>query len=511
VTRTRRRGIETLFRTLYAKLAFVLIALLTTVGVVYMAVVVYSTRVYQQEMIQKLHRSLAANLATEPLPVPVQQINPSMLGEWFRVFTVANPSIDLYLLNLEGSILAHSADAGQIRRRRVSLEPVRRFLGGSEDFPILGDDPRGAGRRQAFSAAPIIVDGQVRGYLYAILGSERYASVSQLLERSQVLRLSLTLLIVCSLLGLAAGMLSFRLLTNRLRHLSAAITEFQQTGRASKLSRRLNAGRSPGDELDRLEASFDQLVDRITQQVRMLEQADTVRRELIAGVSHDLRTPLTTLRGYLETLVFMEDTLSPGERRDYLESAIQHGKRLSTLIGALAELARLDAPEMSAHIEPFPLGEIVQDVVQKFALAAADRNVDLVGDFAPDLPLVSADIELIERVFENLIENALRYTPSGGTITVALVPKDTGVGVSVTDTGPGIPPEILPRIFDRFWRQTNGGGGTSEGMGLGLAITKRILELHGSAIDVQSTVGAGSTFSFTLPVAASKRNARPSS
>jgi signal transduction histidine kinase len=342
VTRTRRRGIETLFRTLYAKLAFVLIALLTTVGVVYMAVVVYSTRVYQQEMIQNLHRSLAANLATEPLPVPVQQINPSMLGEWFRVFTVANPSIDLYLLNLEGSILAHSADAGQIRRRRVSLEPVRRFLSGSEDFPILGDDPRGTGRRQAFSAAPIIVDGQVRGYLYAILGSERYASVSQLLERSQVLRLSLTLLIVCSLLGLAAGMLSFRLLTNRLRHLSAAITEFQQTGRASKLSRRLNAGRSPGDELDRLEASFDELVDRITQQVRMLEQADTVRRELIAGVSHDLRTPLTTLRGYLETLVFMEDTLSPSERRDYLESAIQHGKRLSTLIGALAELARLD-------------------------------------------------------------------------------------------------------------------------------------------------------------------------
>jgi signal transduction histidine kinase len=118
---------------------------------------------------------------------------------------------------------------------------------------------------------------------------------------------------------------------------------------------------------------------------------------------------------------------------------------------------------------------------------------------------------LIERVFENLIENALRYTPAGGTITVALVPKDTGVGVSVTDTGPGIPPEILPRIFDRFWRQTNGGGSTSEGMGLGLAITKRILELHGSAIDVQSTVGAGSTFSFTLPVAAPKRNAGPSS
>jgi signal transduction histidine kinase len=154
---------------------------------------------------------------------------------------------------------------------------------------------------------------------------------------------------------------------------------------------------------------------------------------------------------------------------------------------------------MQAQLEPFPLGEIVQDVVQKFELAASDQGIELRAEFAPDLPPVHADIGLIERVFENLIENALRYTPEGGTITLALAPQALAIRVSVSDTGPGIPPELLPRIFDRFWRSQEGAQHRSGGMGLGLAIARRILELHGSAIEVESKLGVGSSFSFKLP------------
>ncbi len=464
-----------------------------------MGVVIYSTRVYQQEMIQSLHRSLAANLAAEPIPIQGGEMVSSVLQQWFHIFTVANPSIELYLLDLEGRLVAHSTEAAQIERTQVSIEPVQRFLA-DEPLPILGDDPLGAERQKAFSVAPIIVNGQLRGYLYAILGSERYASVTQLLQRSQVVRLSVAIVAICSILGLLAGIFLFRMLTSRLRRLSAGITEFQSTGHAPRLGWRPRQGRQTGDELDRLETAFDELVDRITDQVGMLEKSDTVRRELIAGVSHDLRTPLTTLRGYLETLLFMEGNLSEGERREYLEAAIKHSDRLSELIRALSELARLDAPEMRPHTEPFPLGEIVQDVVQKFALAASDRGAELRGDFAPELPLVYADIGLIERVFENLIENALRYTPEGGTVRVALEPQDDGIRVSVTDTGRGIPAEVLPRIFDRFTRHGIAAQNHSGNMGLGLAIAKRILELHGSSIQVESKVGVGSTFSFKLPI-----------
>jgi signal transduction histidine kinase len=468
---------------------------LTAVGAVYMGVVIYSTRVYQQEMIQRLHHSLAANLATQPIPVEEEKLDPSMLAQWFHIFTVANPSIELYLLDREGRIVGHTSDPEQIERTQVSLEPIQHFLAGSETLPILGDDPRGAERRKVFSVAAILVGGEVKGYLYAILGGEYYASVMQLLQRSQVLRLSVALVAICSLLGLGAGMLAFRLLTSRLRRLSTAIAEFEETGHAP----RLGHGRFAGDELDRLETAFDGLADRISEQVTLLEKSDTVRRELIAGVSHDLRTPLTTLRGYLETLLLMEGGLSEAERREYLASALKHGQRLSELIRSLSELARLDAPEMQAQLEPFPLGEIVQDVVQKFELAASDQGIELRAEYAPDLPPVYADIGLIERVFENLIENALRYTPEGGTISVALAHEAHAIRVSVTDSGPGIPPALLPRIFDRFWRSQEGAQRRSEGMGLVLAIAKRILELHGSSIEAESKLGVGTSFSFKLP------------
>ncbi len=157
---------------------------------------------------------------------------------------------------------------------------------------------------------------------------------------------------------------------------------------------------------------------------------------------------------------------------------------------------------MRPQIEPFPLGEIVQDVVQKFALAASNRGAELRADLVPELPLVYADIGLIERVFENLIENALQYTPEGGTVTVALEPQEGGIKVSVTDTGPGIPVEVLSRIFDRFTRHGNAAQNDSDSMGLGLPIAKRILELHGSSIQVESKLGVGSTFSFQLPLRA---------
>lgn len=495
--RPGRRRTETLFRTLYAKLALVLIALLTAIGAVYMGVAIHSTRVYQQEMVQRLHRSLAANLATEPVPIQEGDVDFSTLAGWFRVFMVANPSIELYLLDLEGNVVAHTADPEKIQQKRVSLEPVESFLVGTSTQPILGDDPLSTGRRKPFSVAPIVHEGAVNGYLYAILGGEQYASVTEMLMRSQVLRMSVTVVATCSLLGLAAGIFAFRLLTSRLRRLSTVMAEFQRTGHATRLSRRPELG--PGDELDRLEASFDGLVDRITEQVAMLEKSDTVRRELIAGVSHDLRTPLTTLQGYLETLLLMEKDLSPSERRSYLDSAMKHGQRLASLIHALGELARLDAPEMQPQLERFPLGEMVQDVVQKFELAATGRGIELRAEGVSDLPAVYMDIELIERVFENLIENALRHTPADGVITVSLESQVDGIAVSVADSGPGIPEAALAHIFDRFCRYAENTRGSSEGLGLGLAICKRILELHGSSIEVESKPGLGARFSFKLP------------
>ena len=170
------------------------------------------------------------------------------------------------------------------------------------------------------------------------------------------------------------------------------------------------------------------------------------------------------------------------------------------------ELSKLESQERRPQIEAFSLGELVQDITQKFLLAANNKQVRLQANFRVDLPFVSADIGLIERVFENLLENAVRYTPEGGTITVTLTQEGERIKVQVTDTGCGIPQERIPYVFERFYRIETTSSEESRGAGLGLSIVKQILALHGSLIEVRSTVNEGSTFSFYLPISTSPKN-----
>jgi signal transduction histidine kinase len=187
----------------------------------------------------------------------------------------------------------------------------------------------------------------------------------------------------------------------------------------------------------------------------------------------------------------------------YLEIALRHGERLSRLIGELFDLGKLVSQEISLQREPFSTGELVQDVLQKFQLAASRKGIRIEASLGEGLPFVLADIALIERVLQNLIENALRYTPEGGVIRVNLALENGTIAVQVSDSGPGIPAEQLPSIFDRFYQVENpmGSGAGSGPAGLGLAIAKRILELHGSHITATSTPGVGTTFTFDLPIA----------
>jgi len=225
-----------------------------------------------------------------------------------------------------------------------------------------------------------------------------------------------------------------------------------------------------------------------------------LRRDLIANVSHDLRTPLASLRGYLETLLIMEDSLPVAKRRSYLEIAARQSEHLATLVEELFELARLDFKGLQLNHESLHLGELACDVLQKFQLAADKKQVNLKVEAPERIPFVRADLSLVERVLENLIGNALKHTPAGGSVSVSVTPNSDWVVARVADTGCGIPEEEIPYIFDRFYRVDKSRNTASGGDGLGLAITKRIMKLHDSEITVESTPMVGTCFSFSLPV-----------
>jgi two-component system OmpR family sensor kinase len=212
-----------------------------------------------------------------------------------------------------------------------------------------------------------------------------------------------------------------------------------------------------------------------------------LRRHLIANVSHDLRTPLAALHGYLETLLMKEDRLSAQQRKNYLKIAARQSEHLGTMVSELFELVQLDFKGFEIHPESMQLGELAQDVLQKFQIAAEKKRIALKAEIRADLPFVWADIGLIERALENLLDNALRHTPFGGVVSLAVTASDGRVAVRVSDTGSGIPAAELPHIFERFYRVDKSRTSGTGGAGLGLAIVKRIVDLHRGEIAVEST------------------------
>lgn len=493
-----------MFTTLYGKLASVLIGLFCLLGAGGVLLTVYTTQLHFQEVNQKLNQTLAERIVSEKLLIQEGLVNEEAIKDVFHMLMVINPSIEVYLLDAQGTILTFSAPPSKVKRHGIALDPLKRFLSGTEDLPILGDDPRDLNQQKIFSAFPIeSLSGSIQGYLYVILGGEEFDSVAQVLEGSYILRLSMWAVLATVLFALVTGLFTLRILTHRLRALAVTMESFKRSD-FSKQSAVIYRSplqpmhSQPRDEIDELDAIFSQMVDRIHTQVTQLNQTDQLRRELVANVSHDLRTPLTSLQGYLETLLLKEGTLSPQEQRNYLEIAMKHSKRLSKLIAELFELAKLNSQEIMPQVEPFSLSELVQDVVQKLTFVAAKKQVNLQTDIREDLPFVSADIGLIERVLENLIVNAVRHTPERGVVVVALSLRKGTLVTQVTDTGCGIPPEDLPYIFDRYYRVGNNEQGRATGAGLGLAISKRILELHGSSIEAHSILNSGTTFTFHL-------------
>ncbi len=287
----------------------------------------------------------------------------------------------------------------------------------------------------------------------------------------------------------------FGLLTRRLRRLTGDVRKFTE----SDFDPAAAVYRSPadGDEIDQLGAAFAAMAARIREQFETLKETDRLRRELISNVSHDLRTPLASMQGYVETLLIKGDSLAEEERKRYLHITRKHAQRLARLVGDLFELSKLDA-SVRPSFETFSLAELLQDITQEFELEATRKDIDIDIEAPTEGTAVFADIGLIQRVLENLLRNALRFTPTGGRVTISVTSKPDGVAVAVADTGCGISEDDLPRIFDRFYRTEQGEEARSSSAGLGLAIVKRILDLHGSRITVASEINQGTRFEFDL-------------
>ena len=356
---------------LRGRLALALGSVFLLLAAAFVTLTAVSGRLFLAEAQQRLHQDLAANIVGEKLLMTGGALQPEAVKDVFMMMMVVNPSIEAYLLDPQGRILSFSAPPGRVVRQAVDTAPIASFLA-HDRLPIYGDDPRSATGRKIFSAAPIEEGGRREGYLYVVLSGQRHDSVFGTVAESWILRLALASTLGFLVAAALTTLLVVRRLTRPLLALTRDIEAFaQQEERAAALPP------AAGDELARLRIRFDQMAQRIRDQLAELAATDRARRELVAGVSHDLRTPLTHLQGYLETLLLKEE-IGETERRDYLQIAFEECLRLSRLVADLFELAKLETLAAPVEREVFSLAELAHDVAQKFRLAALKQGVDLV-------------------------------------------------------------------------------------------------------------------------------------
>jgi two-component system phosphate regulon sensor histidine kinase PhoR len=224
---------------------------------------------------------------------------------------------------------------------------------------------------------------------------------------------------------------------------------------------------------------------------------EKVRRDFVANVSHELRTPVTVIKGYAETLIDGVLATDPERAAGFLEKIHRHAERLASLVGDLLILSELEAGE-PPQSSPVAIESAVEHACALLEEKARNKKINIDRRGIEGAPPVLADRSKLEQVMVNLLDNAIKYTPENGSITISTSEANDSVTITVADTGIGIPPKDLPRIFERFYRVDAARSREQGGTGLGLAIVKHIIQLHGGSISVESTPGKGSTFFFTL-------------
>lgn len=484
--------------TLSQRLTLLFITLLSLCAIVACGVQLWASNQYGNAMVQRLSSGLAQHIVQrEPLLDKQGQVERSALQPLFNRLMTFNPSVELYVLSPQGELLADAAPPGHIKRQSVSIAPVLQALNGAT-MPVYGDDPR-SDRQKVFSVAPLRQNGELRGYLYIILQGEELNALAEQAWQKTLWSTVLWSLLLVALFGALAGGLVWYWVTRPVRLLTGEVSGLEQDSiSAIKQLAAQPIEPQPAGEVALLRNTFIELAQKIASQWDQLADSDRQRREFIANISHDLRTPLTALLGYLETLSLKSATLSAEESQHYLAIALRQGHKVRHLSQQLFELARLEHGSIKPQRERFAIGELISDVAQKFDLAVETRQLRLHIEVPRPLPMINADLSMIERVVTNLLDNAIRHTPPGGEIGLKVWQEGEQLQVEVNDSGPGIDNPLRETLFQRPSALSLQASRDNRG-GLGLLIVKRMLELHGGEIRLMD-VARGASFRFYVPL-----------
>jgi len=449
---------------------------------------------YHNEITQGLNKDVAKYIVKEVQGLyDGDSIVESKLGDLMHHIMATNPATEVYLLDLEGYVLKHVAMNKEVKAETIDLAPVQEFITKDGNLYIKGDDPKTIGEKKIFSAAPYTHNDKKVGYIYAIVGGNDYDALLSEHKGSYIRKLSVRTMLFALLTAFGVSLFAVYLLTRNFNKITKVFRSFQNGNHDARVT-----GIKHG-EMGLLAKTYNEMANTIQSNINDLQSVDNLRKELITNISHDLRTPIASIRGFIETLMIKKDELTDDKKMRYMEIVLKNSDKLKKLVDDLFELSKLEAKQQPLQHEAIQMAEIIQDLADKYRFIAQKKGVSLNTIYSKDLPLVYADIALIDRALQNIIDNAIEHCNEGDVVTLELAREDSEVKISISDTGSGISPQELPYIFERY-RRSSFLTDIKKGSGLGLAIVKRIMELHNITISVNSVLDQGTEFFFRLPI-----------
>jgi signal transduction histidine kinase len=423
-------------------------------------------------------------------------------GNVFQAFVV---------LMRDGRTVSNHDDVPGTVRQELRREAERRWAFPPRRFPPRGFDrgpgspnpaeglpqpglrgrvPRGRGRIVVArgAATPIVLGGTVAGDVIVLPGGPPMSRIARELGPTMAV-------LGGGVLAVGVALIAFVVFGPVRRRLRAVQDATEQLGKGDLSVRAPEHG---GDEVAALARSFNRMAEELRIRAEKLQVSDRVRRQLLADVSHELNTPLTAMRGYIETLSMPELALDPPTRQRYVNIVMEETQRLERIIGDLLDLARLEGGGTAIRQSRVEVAALFQRVAARHERDLQARDIRLVQRVEPDAGTLVGDPDRLEQAIQNLAANALRHTPEGGTMTLSAERAGGGITLTVRDSGPGIAPEQLPHIFDRFYKG-DASRKSAGGSGLGLSIVKAIVERHGGSITARNDAGA--VFEIRLPAA----------
>ena len=478
---------------LFSRILLMVFALITILSLTFILIAWLSVVHYYQASTQLLNKDVASHIAKFTSPFDQEGLNKQKADSVFYQAMVISPSVEVYFLDTTGRVIYFHGAPNEVTQPVISLETIREYVNRNGQIYIKGPDPRDPSDPKIFSAAAVQGRSGIIGYIYVILGSTEYRSVTHLIFKSHAGGLLLEVFLFILLVTFVLTLLYVNRLERNFRKLILVLKRFE----SGDLSARFQE--NDKNELTPVTDAFNKMAGMLVENIEKLKRAEVERKDFTTNISHDLRTPLAVARGYAETLSMNLENNDAGQsvNAGYSKLIISNIQTVEHMVQQLLDLSKMESAAMKLQKQPFVFSEIVQELVHSLSLTAHEKKIDVRCVDCENTTWIYADIHMMERVVQNLLTNALKFTPENGQILIQLKNLQSQLIFEISNQGE----RMSENLFS--WLKENKPDASNTrpyNHGLGLVIVKTILQLHHFPIEAGFIEGIGNSIAFQMPV-----------